>query len=83
MMQQDYWNWFAMPTDAKAGLGVVVVERLSPKGVAVDVDVISNPMPMEQAEGEAINLNRVAIVGGTHISDSPAISFGSELEQAA
>ena len=72
MSEKVYWNWFAMPTQGGEYLWVVVEECFNYYDDGLDVlgcKVISEPMSMLEAEGEAMRRNSKAIAKGEHISN--------------
>jgi hypothetical protein len=66
MSERVYWDWFAMRTDEKKDLAVVVAKCLNDEWVVLECKVDSHPMSMKQAEAQAMEKNLGAIREGKH-----------------
>jgi hypothetical protein len=67
MTERVYWNWFAMKTDEKKDLAVVVVECFNDQWKILECETVSDPMSMNEAEAKAMEKNLGAIKRGEHI----------------
>jgi hypothetical protein len=67
MTERVYLNWFAMRTDEKKNLAVVVTEHLNDQFVVLECQIESDPIPMKQAEAQAMEKNLEAIREGKHM----------------
>jgi hypothetical protein len=83
MTERVYWHWFAMRTDEKKDLAVVVVECTNDKWVALECEIDSDPMSMKEAEALAVRKNLEATRRGEHIAcrerSTPQDAVTSEL----
>lgn len=72
MTEKVYRDYFAMDTDKKLGLAVVVESYWNDQWAMVDCKIISDPLPSSQAQSEATRKNLDAQMEGDSIYSIPA-----------